>query len=92
MFTQIMAGIGILTLVWWSFTNGMVTADVDRQRREDYNFDEDGNPISFAEAWDAEVGVDEGEPIRCFLMKTFYIIPTVISWVFSHKQKSACKE
>lgn len=89
MFTEIMAGIGILTLVWWSFTNGMVTADVDRQRREDY-FDEDGNPISFAEAWDAEVGVDEGEPIRCFLMKTFYIIPTVISWVFSHK--SACKE
>lgn len=86
MFTTMAIIVGILSLVWWSFTNGMVTADVDRQRRED------GNPISFAEAWDAEVGVDEGEPIRCFLMKTFYIIPTVISWVFSHKQKSACKE
>lgn len=88
MFTTMAIIVGILSLVWWSFTNGMVTADVDRQRY----FDEDGNTISFAEAWDAEVGVDEGEMIRCFLMKTWYIIPTLISWVSSHKQKSDCSD
>lgn len=71
----------VILLTFIAFSNGYMVAIVDESRHDD--------ELSFSEAWEYEVSESQDTKVGAFLMKVFYIIPTIAGMI---SKKSSCYE
>lgn len=77
----------IIIIALHTFCNGYMVAVTDQKRYED-----DTNVLSFGAAWDKEVSESQDTKVGTFLMRLFYIIPTMVGIVSKEKETSTCYE